>query len=264
MHSEQEQTMKNCGLCLQPSQLVKSHIIARSLMFLDEPTDKPLVVLSNVSNTQPVTRSPDGVWSRILCASCEKSFKGDDDYLLFFVKSLAHAPVVIFGAATDLSAFDHDKLRRAFVSVLFRAHLSDNSMFGSVDLGSKHYESLRRYLNGSEAEFPSAFSVCLRHLPILEGRSIFDPFPETWGAGRVRAYRFYFPYVTAMIKVDTRPMPLPLKNFELVTGEGKQAFRAMRLTPSEQEVLDLLRTDENEVRVKRIMGSAKMADDIVP
>ncbi|NUO76109.1 MAG: hypothetical protein HOQ32_08855 [Lysobacter sp.] len=250
--------MKNCGLCLQPAQLVKSHIIAKSLMFLDEAPDKPLVVLSNVANAQPVSRSPAGVWSRILCSSCEDSFKSDDDFLLRFVQEMKSAPTTANGAATDLSGFDLEKLRRAILSVLFRAHLSDHEIFHKVDIGTTHYESLRTFLLARFGDCPSVFAVFLRHLPMTMGRALFDPFPEKWGG--VRAYRLYLPYVTAMIKVDQRTMPHPWPRFALVTGNQKQAIRAKAFSPSESKVASLLSNDANAERIERIFGRAKAGD----
>ena len=247
--------MKNCGLCLQPAPLVKSHIIAKSLMFLDEAPDKPLLVLSNVANAQPVSRSPAGVWSRILCHSCEASFKADDDLLLKFIQDMKVAPSTANGAATDLSSFDLEKLRRAILSVLFRAHLSDHETFQKVDMGERHYESLRKFMLARDSDCPSVFAVFLRHLPMTIGRALFDPFPEKWEG--VRAYRLYLPYVTAMIKVDQRKMPHPWPSFALVTGNFKLAIRAKSFSRSENEIAALLSNDENAERIDRIFGRAK-------
>ena len=242
---------ETCGLCLQDRPLVKSHIIPKSLLFLGEPTNRPLVVLSSDAPGN-VRRTPAGEWSRIVCGDCERSFHGDDECLLAFVRALPLAPVPHPGA-TDISGFDLIKLRRAFVSVLFRAHLSKRAMFNKVDLGRRHGESLRRFLTAEEDQFPAAYSVYLRHIPSDIGRGVFSPFNERWNG--VNAYRVYVPNVSAMIRVDQRPMPHPWPRFALVSGDLPFAMRSDRLTRGESEVAAKFIDDATAEKVARILGA---------
>lgn len=246
----------SCGLCLQDLPLVKSHIIPSALLIDgQELPDAPLVVISNAKGP-PVTRSQTGVYSRIVCGKCEDSFHTDDEYLIGFVRALPNAP--LRWGATDLSSFDLPRLRRSFLSVLFRAHLSPHEVYKRVSLG-RFYEPLRQFIHSTSLDAPNEFAVHLRHLPTYLGKGIFCPVRERWNG--VNAYRFYVPHVTAMIKVDKRTMMAPWPKFALVSGEWPLALRSEQLAPAEAEVLSKLITPENNARVDKIYAPFRVKNE---
>lgn len=220
---------ERCGWCqTSPVRLVKSHVIPEAIVTEGLEAGQCLAV---ASVEQPAARSWTGIYSRIVCASCEQRFKVDDDYLIDVHRRLHEARYAFDGQGIELHHADGGRLARCFLSMLFRAHLSTHEVFQGVDLGV-HGGPLADFLASTHTNAPREFSVVLRFNGGPIGEAWFCPFSEKWQG--VNAYRFYIPKLTAVIRVDRRPLPHPWPALALRQGAVPLAMYSDRFSRSEE------------------------------
>lgn len=242
-----------CGLCLHSvSGFAKSHVIPKALMIDGLACDEYLAIAGS-KGERPATISHTGIWSRIVCPSCEASFNADDDYLIKVVKALPSYPTAFDGAVTALEGVSAIRLYRSIISVLFRANLSNHFMFKRVVLGA-YSEPVRKFILDPSNGWPVGISVFLRHISKSLGGIVLNPQPEKWEG--VNAYRFYFPHLTAMIKVDQRPFPSHFSEVQLGSSTTPYALRFDSLSPSEIRSARVV-SDTNSVHLERMFGRFK-------
>jgi hypothetical protein len=238
-----------CGK--QTSSFVRSHIVPRALV-LDGMDPGGTVVLAG-TDSRP-TRSPIGVYSRIVCDGCERSFHTGDDYLIETIRGLGASKIAFDGEMSVLEGVDAGLLQRGILGVLYRAHLSDHEVFKAVDLG-RESAPLAEFLLSARMSPPHQFSMFLRHLVGPLAPTTFCPFRESWSG--VNAYRLYFPYLTAMIKVDGMRLPRPLRDFELRYGTTPVAMRNENFSPSEFRVVNRI-VERSGADISRIFEKMKL------
>jgi hypothetical protein len=163
-------------------------------------------------------RAPIGVYdTAILCQRCEDSFSEVDGYaaLLLLQQQGALHPLKqddkIEGY--EIWSYDYDRLKRFFMSVLWRASVSSHLFYSSVDIGP--YEPLLRdMLNSKNAGEPDIFSVVLwKYDDHPSATVIFDPFRARYEG--VNCFRFRLHRYVAWIKVDKRPFPKGIRDVQL-------------------------------------------------
>jgi len=200
---------------------------------------QPLMLMP-VEEDKRVGRSHAGIHSQIVCADCEASFHAGDEALIELCRTHdqgqpfpdAREPVMAYSYPN----LDNAAVHRGVLTTLYRAHLSDHDVFKHVTLTPEFAERLRRLVHSNEATHLSDFDVVLRVVPTLHGSVIASPFPEKWDG--VDAYRFYFPNVTAVIKVDNQPFPDPFHRLRIGAFDHPQAFLAPQLAPAEMRMLE--------------------------
>lgn len=233
---------------------VKSHVVPEAIMKAGLSGGEVMAIMST-SPMQFPKRNRTGVYSRFVCASCEQRFKIHDDYLIEFVRRLKEAEVVSSAASLSGAAiwkgWDSKRLLRSLLSVLYRAHLSDNEVFSRVNLGV-HAGRLRQVLFASNEDSSlSPYGAALRYMPGPIGGVVVNPLRERYGG--VNTYRLYLPHLTAIIKVDNRPFPHPFCVFELGAQPEVIALLAETYSPSEHEVLAKA-IDLHGDRIDRLFG----------
>jgi hypothetical protein len=230
-----------CGLCHgEVEKFSRSHIIPRALMLAgrEKGTHQPLMLMP-VDEDKRVGRSHAGIYSEIVCADCEASFHAGDEALIGLCRTHdqgqpfpdAGEPVMAYSYPN----LDNAAVHRGVVTTLYRAHLSDHDVFKHVTLTPEFAEKLRQLILSDEPTHHSNFDVVLRVVPTLHGSVITSPFPEKWDG--VSTYRFYFPNVTAVIKVDDQPFADPFVRLRIGTNEYPVAFLTPQLAPSEMRML---------------------------
>jgi hypothetical protein len=199
-----------CGLCHQEVQkLVKSHIVPLAMLLHGKPDDCPNGMIIVPSNpTSHIKRSPNGVYDRIVCDRCEKSFKAGDDALLAFLRSLDQGIGMVDARGKPVQKTFHNVdtvvLHRGIITTLYRAHLSKHESHHRVQLGA-FAEPLRQALLRPASTLDIGFDVILRVIDANEAAVVQCPFKER--LFDVTTYRLYFPHMSATIKVDRRPFP---------------------------------------------------------
>lgn len=239
----------NCGLCGVHGRLVKSHIVPRAIITAKLEPGQFLTVVGTKSHPK---RSRTGVYSRIVCDTCEKSFHADDEYLLETYRSVDAWTPVLERHGSLAESVDPLRLTRAILSVLFRAHLSSDAGYARVDLGPLA-EPLRRALLVPNGHVPGAFGVLLRHLTGKLADITMSPQRERWDG--INAYRFYLPRMTAIVRVDRRKFTDPFAEFELREGRPVIAMHFDRFTPSEMRALRKIVSEKGEAISRTIAAS---------
>jgi hypothetical protein len=232
-----------CGLCHQDvPKLSRSHIIPRALMLYGrQKEDKAPLLLMPADQDKRVVRNQNGIYSEIVCPKCEASFQQGDEALIGLCRDHdngVHPRLEDGSVAAGVWAYprlENHALHRGFLTTLYRAHLSPHDLFKHVDVGDYHAERLRQTLLSTEPANLSDYQVVLRVVPTLDGSVIASPFREKWDG--VNAYRFYFPHITAFIKVDRQPFKSEFRIGRLGALNHPHAIVADRVSPSEWRML---------------------------
>lgn len=198
----------NCKLCGKDKKLVRAHIIPKSLwkpLFDDK---QPPQIHSNAP-TFYSKKSSVGVYDTgILCAQCESIFSPWDDYAqkLLLAKPSEKNYVMENGQriAYVETAIDYTKLKLFFISLLWKAAVSNHYFFSRVNV-SAFEPQLRRMILKSDPGDPDTFSIMVAKFEDTLGTIVLNPHPERWRD--INYYRFYLAGYMAYIKVDRRHAP---------------------------------------------------------
>lgn len=208
--SEIHEKLNKCRLCAKEKPLGKSHVIPKSFFERFQEEKMAAMLISNTQGAYP-KKSRTGIYDpTILCLDCEKEYFQDvDDYAAevllnstakYFAKEVGPEGVAFMYS----DGVDQHLLMRFFVSVLWRASVSKDSFFKRVNLGPYEIEAAKVILHPDKG-VPKIFSALLSMWKDLDEKDsglMMDPFKEKWDG--VNAYRFYFGYFVAYIKVDQR------------------------------------------------------------
>jgi hypothetical protein len=206
----------NCKLCGKDKKLVRAHIIPKSLwkpLFDDEqPSQTP-----STAPTFDAKKSPVGVYDTgIVCAQCESIFSPWDDYAqkLLLAKPIEEQYVIKNGRkiAYVETAIDYAKLKLFFISLLWKAAVSNHYFFSRVNVGSFEPQLRRMILKGDPGD-PDTFAIMMAKCDDRLGPIVLNPQPERWG--EINYYRFYLAGYMVYIKVDSRPAPNFIGDFAL-------------------------------------------------
>ncbi|MCB9889634.1 MAG: hypothetical protein H6836_08655 [Planctomycetes bacterium] len=154
--------MDECRLCGARAPLVQSHIVPKSFY---GPLRLGQKLLSNTPGQRP-RRSPTGEYDRIVCAECEARFSDYDNYAYRVFEGDLWNPVELPDSANTVAAFllnnvKPDRLKLFAMSVLWRAHASQRSIFASVSLAGEVERELRSMILDDRAGSLDEFATIL-------------------------------------------------------------------------------------------------------
>jgi hypothetical protein len=226
-----------CKLCGLDKKLVKAHIIPEAF-FRPLRSGKNAPLLIRVGDY--VKRAPIGVYDKtILCEDCEAKFGVWDDYgqSLLIQNFNAAQPFkeddIVYGYIFD--TFDYDKLKLFFISVLWRASVSNLEFYKTVSL-NVFEDRAKDHIRNNNPGSADDFAVMLARFDELDGqRSILNPQPT-----RLKGINFFVFYLTgfvAYIKVDKRK----------ITG-GQRKFII-----SPEQVLPIVKRPFDESQERRLL-----------
>lgn len=225
-----------CGLCAESGRkLVDSHVIPKALM-VGGLGEGEFLAMAGTAGQSYVQRLRTGVYSQIVCQACEESFHTDDERLIALVRALPQLPRIYDrgeAIGVELKGFSATEVRRSFLSLLFRAALSQHSMFKKVDLGP-HLEELRQFIGTDTLECPPQFSMFLRVVDDPLSSIALSTVPERWSG--VRTWRMYVPGITAVIRCDKRPFSSTLRPVELGRANPPMALSGA-FSNSERDII---------------------------
>ncbi len=131
-----------CKYCGKLSNLVKSHIVPRFL-YTDSNNSKKKVSIDVKQKKETLYQA--GIWDNILCEDCERiTAVYDKEFLNFtnldFSKFIYQQSEnsIIYRISSD--NYNSKKLRKFFISLLWRASVSTKSEFSMINLGK--YEKI--------------------------------------------------------------------------------------------------------------------------
>ncbi|AYN04520.1 hypothetical protein [Flavobacterium sp. 140616W15] len=180
--------MNKCKLCGNKGKLVKSHIIPKFMFkkMKDEDNVFYEIIYDPDTNTSKSKKTQIEDYDRnILCENCDNKILGGI-YESYAQKALygGSLPVEVSpecknyknsddGAEYSICKnFDYQKIKNFYLSILWRASITDRSFFNQVNLGKKHEERIREILFNnekvSEDEYPIVITSFMRTENTLE------------------------------------------------------------------------------------------------
>jgi hypothetical protein len=166
-------------------------------------------------------RAPVGVYDdRILCGSCESQFGEWDKYAQEVLEEPPkHATPIMYGSQTvgyEIKEYKYDLLKLFFISVLWRASVSEAPFYERVSLGP--YEAhAKRLIAHRDPGLSGDFAVTIARFDHLLGGTILDPHTDRFSG--INYCRFYLGGYVAYMKVDKRRPPEPHPHFCLKPNE---------------------------------------------
>jgi hypothetical protein len=206
--------MQECKYCGEQKVLVKSHIIPKSFYeiksFKKKTPKKSLSLVSDSKDFNP-KRKPIGLYDKeLFCEGCESKFMIYDDYaskLLIEQRDDIKTFTDEKGefAVKYYEAYDYQKLKFFFISVLLRAGLTQNFFFQHVNLGP-YVEISKDLINDGRLPNSNVFATFLEYYKEIKSGPLFFP-PDPIRIESVKFYRFHIGRLIFNIKVDKRNVP---------------------------------------------------------
>jgi len=217
--------MPICRLCLQDKKLIDAHIVPAGFyryLYPDEvdypdSKKKSLIMVQDDGHTHP---RPIGEYDKnILCAECDNRLGIYDGYVQELL--LKTIPLPFHKLTDSIQDIDYKKTKLFFLSLLWRASISDRPFFNKVDLGPLENKAREMIFNEDPGEVDD-FSVVItkfkngnQSLTEVLDKNITTPLAVRLTNG-ARAYIFYFPKGHKVyIKADSKVLEDGLKKMAL-------------------------------------------------
>jgi hypothetical protein len=209
-----------CRYCGDQKKLIKAHVIPEAFFRRLRAGKAPPMLLTNNENEYP-KKAPIGVYDRgILCQECERKFSHWDDYAqeLLDIEPKGASYIMENGqiAGYEVDGYKYDLLKLFFISLLWRASISENVFYSKVDLGPLEHIA-KNFIEHKDPGTAEDFSVTLAKFDHFLGETILDPHPEKHDD--IDYYRFYFGSYIAYIKADEKKSSGLHMHFMMKPGE---------------------------------------------
>jgi hypothetical protein len=204
-----------CKFCLGDYKCIEAHIIPNSLYkpLLADPSG--MLIVSNKSEIHP-KRSHTGIYdSELVCEKCERLFSKFDDYAQSFFSAEIPDNNYIIHKNEKLAYFiedvDYPKLKLFFISLLWRASVTNHPFFSKVDVGPFEVQ-LKKMITGDDPGDENTFSVTItKYDETSLASAMLSPHRNKWCD--INYYTFYLRGFKVYIKVDQRIAPDIMLNF---------------------------------------------------
>lgn len=203
-----------CHLCCREKKLIKAHIIPEKFFTPLRSEKKSPILCSNTAGKYP-KRSPIGIYdSAILCSKCDNYIGIWDNYAQQLLLKKFDESLAVYQGTDKLfykiNSFDYEKLKLFFISVLWRAAISNHIFFKRIKLGPYQDEIKEMILNGDPGT-PEKYPVVIAKFREPNMTAFLDPHNDKFDG--INFYRFYMTGFVIYIKVDKRETPQFLKDF---------------------------------------------------
>jgi hypothetical protein len=180
-----------CALCLQESQLQRSHVIPEFLYRSLYDDKHRLQVLSTLEDRDNSLEQK-GLRESLLCTNCEQKISVWERYASLVLQGGVPLTVRREGKIVFVSGVDYLKFRLFQLSILWRASVSTLPFFKRVNLGP-HEEVLRQWLDTEQGGDPERYG-CLMFGINLNGSAFTQVImqPVASRVDSTRSYRFMF------------------------------------------------------------------------
>lgn len=192
-----------CKLCGEHKKLVKSHVIPEAFFRQISNDGIASKTISNKLGSYP-KRAPIGIYdTNILCQACEDSFHFYDDYAISIFRDFAEdadRSIFIKGRPAVSFNVEYSRIKLFFISMLWRAGISNEDYFKSVQL-KEHENRLKELILKRDPGGRHDYSVVGR---IFNANPEIVPMMGPYSCRNLagaRAYSFVFSGLQFFIKV---------------------------------------------------------------
>ena len=204
-----------CKGCGEDKRLIKAHVIPESFFRGLKDGDKAPRIHSTEDGVHP-KKSPIGIYDKnILCFDCEQVFKQVDDYGFKVLirdedalEALEHDGKTVGYRANNI---DYKMLKSFFLSILWRASVSQHYFYSGVNLGALETKLKNLVWENDSGDIHDYSFVLAKFEGDGAGRTIMDPHQERWF--NVRYYRFYLYGYILYVKADSQKTPSKWEKF---------------------------------------------------
>lgn len=158
-----KQNMGICKYCGQEKKLIKAHIIPKNF-YIARKEDRYLLI--NSKTRKYAYKQNGGYDSNILCGDCDNNILGEFDkegYRVLFGDFNKYQYVHTYPQGKiyqlDSNNFDYTKLRNFFISILWRASISQLEEWSHINLGG--YERKALDILKGKREYPELFKTLI-------------------------------------------------------------------------------------------------------
>lgn len=200
-----------CSGCGVEKKLIKSHIIPESFFRKMKCGGETIYRVTNTFNNEweHKKRTPIGVYDKtILCDECEKRFSNTDDYGYRMLFENKQNEIIIENQRFYvIKNIDYKLTKLFFISILWRASVSNDECFCRVKLGAIE-QVAKKHIWEENPGSSDDFSFRLyKFIPTDTGYEKAMLMPERIRFGPVNYYKFYLAGYILCIKADNRETP---------------------------------------------------------
>lgn len=227
-----------CQYCNKDRKLIKAHVIPKAFFLPLRKGNTPPRLYSQGNFPK---KSPIGVYDKtILCLECEKKFHRWDDYaqMLLLQEFDSFSPRISNGEilAFERDTYDYEKLKLFFISLVWRASISNRDFYSQINLDNLE-DSLKTRLENNEPGDADEYSTILARFDNRTGQlSMLNPHPQDFFG--LDFIQFYLTGYIAYVKIDKRPIKGVLRNFQFFPNRNLYILTRDFNESSEREVLE--------------------------
>ncbi|HOF77225.1 MAG TPA: hypothetical protein PL134_09035 [Smithellaceae bacterium] len=204
----------NCKLCGENKKLIKAHIIPAAFFRPLSTTNKAPEIFSNTNGVFP-KRSPTGIYDKdILCEQCDRCIGLWDDYAnKILIQNFSEKCAVYhkgIKVAYKIDNYDYKKLKLFFISLLWRALISEREFYKRINISS-HEQNLKDMIINKNPGGSYNYAVALAKFSDPKIAVMLDPHKTRFDG--INYCQFYLTGFVAYIKTDKRNPPDFLKEF---------------------------------------------------
>jgi hypothetical protein len=198
-----------CRYCDADTKLIEAHIIPEAFFKELKIASGPLQVLSSQVEAHP-KRSHKGVYdSTILCLDCEKELGPFDNYAVEVFLSGKYAKEGRFKdddlEGYVISKIDYRMLKLFFLSMLWRASVSESLFFNRISLGP-YEEDIKRRLKAKDPGPASFIRVMTNEVRYLHDKPVMlQPYKNRFTDDKLTGYVIPFGRFKSIFIVDKKP-----------------------------------------------------------
>jgi hypothetical protein len=216
-----------CRWCEQSTTLIRAHIIPEAF-YAPIMGDSGKVVILQPSELKAAQFTSTGIYDPgILCSKCDGLLGQLDEYGLKIFKgppSESDRVTVGFLPGYDLHCDDVPRAQMFLLSVLWRASVTSQRFFQTVNLGRKYEDKIRHLIDSKEEITETDFEfVVIRTVDHPYDGGFAPPFRVRFEG--VTAQQLYLPYFKFIVRMDQRPFPPMARLGRFMPGALPQCLR---------------------------------------
>lgn len=137
-----------CPLCDTSNKIINSHILPEGFYRNIYDEDRAIFISKNRSMKKKIQQ---GFKQRLLCENCDRKIIGPyDKYAIETIRDKKHINLSTGMGVEIWQEFDTQKIKKFFLSLIFKAHLSRKIPYEKVEIDSDLIDPIKNYLQNKK------------------------------------------------------------------------------------------------------------------